>query len=1171
MRLGLFTDIHFQAKGLQRIIDTGKWIIEEFKRQGVSRVVCLGDSLNTREEVSVEAQSACIEFFKALAEEWPVEVLLGNHDMNLKHDRKVSSLDALVMHPRISLYREPGIVALDTCELLMLPYHEDQSTIVNLIQGLRDKVPERLANCVGIAHAGINGAVQITRYNTQFKGALGPDVFAPLKRTYTGHFHVHQRMDHRVTYVGSPLQFNFGDSGDTRGVMVYDTVTDEDHFIRNPFHDAFVILDADDLRRYESGELDHAALDEAVKGRFVSLVYSSTVTEDEYATDVATLEKWGAIQVRKESVIEKAITKAAEATAEVQAINIQTTADLVPYFVNEALDQDSQLDRQQAIDYGINLIRRVNERFQDVSDTGAIFEADIMWIYIQNFMGVQGPQLLRFDELTDGIWYLEGENGAGKSTILEAIVWCLFGQTIRNDMKVDDIVNDVVGKNCKVTLAYGNGWIFERFRKAGKDCLGYDNNPVSGNGVKCYFNGAYRPDMEKGEPKATQRKINDLLGIDYDKFIKTQIMGQNLTANFITADEKARRAMIEDMLGMERFDSYLEEVRAEKKALATEKEQQQSIQQLRAGELSRLTETISSIEHAIRTAKDEQQAKADELAQRIQDGKTQRKTAVDDWAKQERDLQQAITVRASEKDAAKVKMEELSAAMDTQAKAKSLAEEIRLIDRAVLTISAYGAAITRVEVQGKEDLARYDATLTELKARLPQLPEDYNEGKQQAMVQEVRILEQSLSEAESKRAIAQDARDRVWEHIKSIEASLTKPEAACSLCGQTLQGRDAKTRIQAHLDEERQKEAQLVAHLAEVGAYIEQKIQKIEALKAKIVDPVLVASHRTVKGQIEQAERERNDIPKIVAATQDQNLAAAISQYETVRGERPNSLMGCQEMVEDITILREQKAREAQRLIEDAKGPMEAYIAAKTAYEAAVQAHSDAVAALTSSTKAHTDFLAQIDRWIAHYENEITNLRSGVAISSLETNLTSEKAKYQQIRADLESAKERVVDITRQQGYVLFWDKAFASKGGMRSFMLRDSVRSLNELVAGYTSLLFNNGMTLTFTEELTVVESYGKRSGGQRKRTDLGCLFSTFDLSRQRLRYRSSMLCLDEAFDALDKAGMRAVQDIIALVAARLKKVLVITHADITGASMAGGIYAMLTDNGTVWQKRAI
>jgi DNA repair exonuclease SbcCD ATPase subunit len=52
---------------------------------------------------------------------------------------------------------------------------------------------------------------------------------------------------------------------------------------------------------------------------------------------------------------------------------------------------------------------------------------------------------------------VEGDNGAGKSAMIDALVWCLFGTTLRG-YENDEVVNRRVGKDCmvKVTLEDGD-------------------------------------------------------------------------------------------------------------------------------------------------------------------------------------------------------------------------------------------------------------------------------------------------------------------------------------------------------------------------------------------------------------------------------------------------------------------------------------------------------------------------------------------------------------------------------------------------------------------------------------------------------------------------------------------------------------------------------------------
>ena len=166
----------------------------------------------------------------------------------------------------------------------------------------------------------------------------------------------------------------------------------------------------------------------------------------------------------------------------------------------------------------------------------------------------------------------------------------------------------------------------------------------------------------------------------------------------------------------------------------------------------------------------------------------------------------------------------------------------------------------------------------------------------------------------------------------------------------------------------------------------------------------------------------------------------------------------------------------------------------------------------------------------------------------------------------METSKAQAQALDLKSAYITFWDKAFAAKGSMRAFLLDQSVKQLNLVVQSYIGQHFGGKMTLTFNPDLTYQERYGRRSGGQRKWTDLAALFSIFELARQRSRHRAGFLALDEVFDALDVKGRRAVQDLIASMVTRVKRIFVITHADVPGSSRAGTIVATMTNDETSW-----
>jgi len=157
-------------------------------------------------------------------------------------------------------------------------------------------------------------------------------------------------------------------------------------------------------------------------------------------------------------------------------------------------------------------------------------------VEIQNFLRIKESVGI---ELADqGLVLITGENGAGKSTIFEAIVWCLWGKTVRG-YKHDKVINRTVGKDCWVRLKIeheGNTYSVERYRKHHQH-----KNDV-------YFT-RYTPqgpaDMTDGTPTMTQAKINEWLGVDFDTYTRGPMVGQGNFKRFSQMTDAEQKAILE--------------------------------------------------------------------------------------------------------------------------------------------------------------------------------------------------------------------------------------------------------------------------------------------------------------------------------------------------------------------------------------------------------------------------------------------------------------------------------------------------------------------------------------------------------------------------------------------------------------------------------------------------
>lgn len=122
------------------------------------------------------------------------------------------------------------------------------------------------------------------------------------------------------------------------------------------------------------------------------------------------------------------------------------------------------------------------------------------------------------------VYTLKFKKNSGKSTIVEAITWCQFGQFLRSDMSKDFAINDNA-KSCFVQLYFSNGFMIERSRKkGGPDVLKTYQAAQNKNSGETEL--TYLAENEQGELRYTQAFLEATLGIDMNTYSKSIVLGQ---------------------------------------------------------------------------------------------------------------------------------------------------------------------------------------------------------------------------------------------------------------------------------------------------------------------------------------------------------------------------------------------------------------------------------------------------------------------------------------------------------------------------------------------------------------------------------------------------------------------------------------------------------------------
>jgi len=169
-------------------------------------------------------------------------------------------------------------------------------------------------------------------------------------------------------------------------------------------------------------------------------------------------------------------------------------------------------------------------------------------IEINNFYSIKKVKL-SFDKYK-GIVLIEGQNkdtggsnGSGKSVLVEAVVWGLFGRTIRKSTE-EALVNNNIKKDCSVKITVNDDLVIERGKK-----------PV--------FLRLYKGDKEITKDNAlnTQAYINELLQTNYKVFLASTVFGQQNNIEFINATPEDKRTIIKNFLNLDDLFSLRESVK----------------------------------------------------------------------------------------------------------------------------------------------------------------------------------------------------------------------------------------------------------------------------------------------------------------------------------------------------------------------------------------------------------------------------------------------------------------------------------------------------------------------------------------------------------------------------------------------------------------------------------
>ena len=505
---------------------------EEVKKHKDNAVVYIGgDIAHSKTEMSPELVDQLSRLFKNLADICPTILIAGNHDCNLNNRSRLDVLSPIVnnlQHSDLHYLKNSGVYKCADAKFVVWDVWEKEddyieakdvegNTKIVLFHGTVDKSETDLGFF-------LPSDVKISKFKGYDLGLLG-DI----------HKRQHLNKKETISYCGSLVQQNHGE-GLSHGYLLWDVSKRKSEYIEIPNDYGYYTIDID------GGQVPDCP-DIPKKARLRVRVSNTSPSE---------LKKAMTLIHSKYGIKEVSVTKtdSLSSTEKVRGQRITVgnvrDADYQYGLIEEYLKQNHFVDDATLID-----IKKINEELngrlpEEEVNRGVMwqvkkFEFDNMFSYGEN-------NVVDFTKL-NGIIGMFAPNASGKSSLLDALSFCLFDTSSRAFKAVNVLNSKKSEFYCKATLEVeGVEYVIERTGKKqrnGHVKVNVDFYTFDDAGEKLSLNGDQR--------RTTDVNIRRVIGT-YEDFIMTALSLQTNSTVFIDKTQKERKDLLAQFMGIGVFD-----------------------------------------------------------------------------------------------------------------------------------------------------------------------------------------------------------------------------------------------------------------------------------------------------------------------------------------------------------------------------------------------------------------------------------------------------------------------------------------------------------------------------------------------------------------------------------------------------------------------------------------
>ena len=504
---------------------------EQVQQDKNTIIYLAGDIVHAKTDMSPELIVMTRNFFVNLAEIAPVILIAGNHDMTLSNRNRLDALTPIVDSldtPDFFYLKETGVYNLGGINFILNAIQDDPNDFIKAeyVTGNEIKVVF-YHGAIDRADIGFGQTIKNNRVNM--------DMFKDFDFGMFGDIHSFQYLHptNKFAYAGSLIQQNFGE-GLVHGIIHWNLREGKSTFIEIPNDWAHYTIDIED------GDFINLPTEFSPKNRI--RVRSKNTSNSDLMKLIAKLRsiiKIEDIRIQKISSTVSGQNKSTKTIGDVRDVEYQNQ------LISEYLEKNFAVE-----DEVIDEIRKINRNINTNLDKTTVLR-NIIWTPIEfqfeNMFSYGGNNKIDFSQM-NGTYGIFAANASGKSSVLDALVFCIFDKCSRT-FKASQVLNNKKDSfRCKFQFQInGRDYFIERVGT--KDKKGH----VKVNVDFWYEEGGEKISLNGDDRDGTNFAIRNYLGT-YDDFIITALSLQGNNTNFIDKDQRERKDLLAQFLDLNLFE-----------------------------------------------------------------------------------------------------------------------------------------------------------------------------------------------------------------------------------------------------------------------------------------------------------------------------------------------------------------------------------------------------------------------------------------------------------------------------------------------------------------------------------------------------------------------------------------------------------------------------------------